>query len=86
MQKYLVETTHTFEDCADVIGQFAHYGYITHFEWGCKAGEHKGWAIIEAENKEEAMMVVPSMLRNKSRVVGLNTFSPEEIQKMHKGS
>jgi hypothetical protein len=85
MNRYLVETNHTGKDCSDVLRRFADYGYITHFDWGCESGVHTGWAIIEADNETEAMMSVPSLLRLRSRVVGLTKFSPESIQKLHEG-
>ena len=32
-------------------------GYLTHFDWGCKDGEHTGWAILEAGSKAEDQLL-----------------------------
>ena len=50
-------------------------GYLYHFDWGCKAGVHSGWAIIEAENEADARLAVPAMVRRNARVVQLNKFN-----------
>ena len=83
MERFLIESGHTPEDCVSALKQVVAIGYLTHFDWGCKAGEHKGWAIIEAENEAEALLVVPSSLRPKARVVRLVRFSIEQVRGMH---
>jgi hypothetical protein len=30
-------------------------GTMTHWDWACKDGEHCGWLIVEAENREQAL-------------------------------
>jgi hypothetical protein len=83
MLSFLIISPHTQEDCAKVLQDILAMGYLTHFDWGCKDGEHTGWAIIEAENKGEAMMVVPSSARTRARVIQVNKFSPEQVRGMH---
>ncbi len=83
MERYLVILPHTPEECIKTIRQVETIGTVTHFDWGCKDGEHCGWVIIEADSKAEASMVVPAFQRTKARVVKLTRFSPEEITKMH---
>lgn len=83
MDQFLIESPHTPEECAKAIKEVLAIGYITHFNWGCKSGEHKGWAIIDAESDKEALLVVPSFSRSKARAVKLTKFTPEEIRSMH---
>ncbi len=83
MERFIVISPHTAKDCAAVLKQMLYTGYITHFEWGCADGEHTGWAILEAENPKEALLVVPPGQRPQAHVVRLNRFSPEEITRMH---
>ena len=83
MDRYLVISPHTTGDCANTLKQVLAAGYITHFEWGCKDGEHIGWVILEAESAKEAVMVVPSFQRATAKAIRLNKFSPEEVEKMH---
>ena len=59
-------------------------GYLTHYDWGCKDGVHIGWAIVEADSREEALLSVPSLIRSKARAVKLNKFTTEEVQSLHK--
>ena len=83
MDRYLVETNHNREDCLHILDQFVAYGHITHFEWGCESGVCTGWAILDAESEEQAMLSVPALLRNKSRAVKISKFTPELIQHFH---
>ncbi|MBI4535173.1 MAG: hypothetical protein HY708_02770 [Ignavibacteriae bacterium] len=83
MPSFLVESHHTLDECVRVLQDLLAIGYLTHFDWGCKDGDHTGWAIIEAENKAEALMVVPSSVRARARVIQLTRFSPEEVKAMH---
>lgn len=83
MDRYIVESSHTAGDCKKALKDILAAGYISHFDWGCADGDHRGWAIIEAESAEEAKMVVPSSQRQKATVVKLNKFTAEQIEKMH---
>jgi hypothetical protein len=84
MNKYLIESNHTAEECVHVLDLVVAHGYITHYDWGCEAGVHSGWVIIEAESEEEAMLSVPTAMRPKARVVKLNKFTPQMIEEFHK--
>ena len=83
MNRYLVESIHTAEDCHHAVEQFIIYGHIINFDWGCEAGVHTSWAIVEAENESQALMSVPSRLRSKARAIRLNKFTPEMVQAAH---
>jgi hypothetical protein len=80
MDRYMVISEHTAEDCRQAVKYFAefHAGYITHFEWGCKDNDHNAYAIIEADSHEQAKMVVPPLFRNKARVIKLTRFYPKK--------
>jgi len=79
MDRYLVETPHTAQDCKMLVQQVYAMGYLHHFDWGCLDGVHAGWAIIEAESEDQACLVVPSLLRSKARVIRLCKFSDTSI-------
>lgn len=83
MDRYLIETNHSREDCLHVLDQFVAHGHITHFEWGCESGVCTGWAFVEADSEQEALYSVPAGLRPKARAVKLSQFSPEKIQHFH---
>ena len=74
MDRYLVESPHEAGDCDAIIKEIHAAGYLHHFEWGCHDGAHCGWAIIETDNREHARQIVPWRIRNKARIIKLETF------------
>lgn len=83
MPQFLIESPHQSQDCLAILDQVLAAGYLTHFSWGCMAGEHCGWVILEAESEKEARMVVPSLVRDKARIVQLYVFNADEVKKLH---
>jgi len=84
MDRYLIETPHTGEECLDLIKVLNAQGYLWNFDWGCKAGIHSGWAIIEAEDEAQARLVVPPLVRSRARTVKLNKFDGSTIEDCEK--
>lgn len=78
MERYILISSHTSQDCKMAIKHFMHYnpGFLTHFEWGCMDNDHSAYAIVEAESHESALMAVPTILREKTRVIKLTSFDP----------
>jgi hypothetical protein len=78
MNRYIVISNHTLEDCRMAIKYFRayHAGFLTHFEWGCYDNDHNAYAMIEAENHEQALMAVPPLFRDKTKVIQLTHFKP----------
>lgn len=83
MERYLVETPHDEKSCIMLLDEVSAMGFLHHFDWGCEAGVHRGWAIIEAENEEEALSVVPLIARDSARAIRLTKFSPEMVRELH---
>jgi hypothetical protein len=79
MHRYIIETPHAAEDCERLVEQVYAMGYLYNFDWGCKAGVHSGWAIIEAENEAQARLAVPPLVRRHARVVELTKFTKDSI-------
>ena len=69
MERYIIVSPHTAEDCDRAIKEIHAAGYLHHFEWGCKDNDHTGWAIVEAESLEHAKQIVPWYLRAQARIV-----------------
>jgi hypothetical protein len=86
MDRYLVIAPHTQEECMKAIKVIKAVGSVTRWDWGCKDGEHCGWVIVEAESRDEALLVVPTIERHHARAVKLMRFTPEDIQKLHEGA
>ena len=88
MEKYFVESPHTPEECLHALDEILAKGpeILAKYEWGCMAGDHTGYAIVEARNESEVKKTIPGFLGGKTRVVKLNTFTPEQIRQFHKKS
>lgn len=85
MERYIVISSHTAEDCRLAVDEFRQHnaGFLTHFEWGCKDNDHTAYAILDADDHATAKMSVPSLFRDKTRVVMLTTFDPEKQDVLH---
>jgi len=79
MNRFLIEVPHDANKlaCNRAIELFRRTGshFLTHADWGCQDGEHKAWIIVELNNKEEAKLILPPVLRSQAKIVVLNKFS-----------
>lgn len=88
MHRYIVISSHTAEDCKAAVKHFREYhaGFLSKFEWGCYDNDHTAYQIIEAESHEKAMLAVPPLFREKTRVVQLVHFNPKKAEDpLHNG-
>jgi hypothetical protein len=78
MKRYIVISPHTAEECKMAVKEFRIFnaGFLTRFEWGCLDDDHTAYTIINAESHEEAKMSVPSLFREKAKIVELTYFDP----------
>ncbi len=83
MERYLIESPHSAEDCDTIIREVHAAGYLHHFEWGCHSGVHTGWAIVEADNLEHARQMVPWKVRDKARFVKVENFEKKNTIHPH---
>jgi hypothetical protein len=83
MPKFLIEVPHKAEivECAKVVKIFLSSGshFLTNAEWGCFDGDHHCWMIVDVNDKQEALGIVPPGLRAQARIVELNRFKMEKI-------
>ena len=84
MARFLIEVPHADApvECARVVEVFLRTGshFLARAEWGCKDGDHKALMIVDVGTKDEARAIVPSAFRREARIVGLNTFTLNEIE------
>ena len=86
MNKFLIISSHTAEDCRMAVKHFQahHANFLTHFEWGCYDNDHHAYAILEAESHEQALLSVPPLFRDKAKAIKLTYFKPKaEGDKLH---
>lgn len=86
MPKFLVEVDHP-EDiyaCAQAIKVFLESGshYLIHADWGCEDNIHKSWFTLEADDRDQALMVVPAQFRKHARAILLCKFSMPQINEL----
>jgi hypothetical protein len=88
MARFFIEVPHEAETiaCARAVKTLLKTGshFLTHADFGCKDGEHKAWIIVDVENKEAARAILPTDSRSLAKIVQLNKFSLEEIDKLLK--
>ncbi len=83
--KYMIETPHTKEECLRALDEQLAKGpeILKKFYYGCKAGDHTGYALVDVRNEMEARNFVPGFLINKARIVEVDIFTPEVIKSLH---
>jgi hypothetical protein len=88
MLKFLIEVPHRSEkyECLRSVKIFLTSGshFLANADWGCLDGEHKAWFIMEAENKDEVIQVVPQPYRKDAKILQLNKFRIEDIDELLK--
>ena len=79
MARFLIEVPHEANvvACSHAVQVFMDTGshFMTHADFGCADGEHKGWLTVDVETKDEALRILPPALRARARVVRLSKFS-----------
>jgi hypothetical protein len=82
---YLVQTPHTKEECLKALDEQLATGpdILKKVYYGCKTGDHTGYAIVEVKDEGEARKFVPSFLQNKARIVEVGIITPEMIRSLH---
>jgi hypothetical protein len=88
MPRFYIEIPHEEEKiaCLKAIKILQETGshFLTNAEYGCLDGDHTARIVVEVDNKEDAMMIVPRAYRPNAKVIRLSRFSAEEVDKMLK--
>ncbi len=89
MARFLIEVPHgpDTESCAMAIRVFQQTGshFLTNADWGCKDDEHKAWFIVDVDNKEEALNIVPFAMRHDAKATELIKFTMKDAEAMMAG-
>ena len=80
MERFLVESPHTPEDCKKVVKSVYALGFLNNCDWGCTVGIHTSWVTVEAENESQALLVVPPVLRMKAKAIKIVKFDPAIVR------
>lgn len=86
MKRYLIETPHKAEDCLRALDEELAKGtdVLSKVDYGCMAGDHTGYSIIDANTREDASKIVPTFLLNNAKIVEVGKFTPDMIRSFHK--
>ena len=86
MPRFLIEVPHEAEKvaCARAVQVLLSTGshYLTNADFGCMDGDHKGWLIVEVDNRDEARAILPPIYRSQAKIVQLSRFSMEELDRI----
>lgn len=88
MPTYLIEVRHDSgrQGCVRALHPLEQSGshFVTRADFGCADGTHCGWLTVEVESRDIAEQIVPPEFRSGLRIVQLQKFTREEIQRMMK--
>jgi hypothetical protein len=85
MPLYLIKTRHSAENCLGSLDEQVAYNArsIEEFVYTCSEGEHAGYAVVEANNRNEAVNILPEILRREATVWKADRFTREDIRSFH---
>jgi hypothetical protein len=85
MKKYMIEAPHTEAECLRALDEQLAKGpeILKKFNWGCMAGDHTGYAIVDVKDEKEARNLVPSFLLDKARIIEVSVLTPDVIRSFH---
>jgi hypothetical protein len=82
---YLIETPHNEAECLQALDEQLAMGsdVLDKFYFGCKSGDHTGYAIVDVKNESDARRLIPGFLLDKSIITEVGKFTPEMIRSHH---
>ncbi len=82
--RFLILASHTPEECVKTLDDVSKLStkLLAKFDWGCMAGDHTGYAIVEARDEAAVKAMLPMSMQN-ARIVKLNKFTAAEIKSFH---
>jgi len=85
MALYLVTSNHEPEKCLDALEEMLAKGTDTldKFVFGCKEGDHTGYAVVAAENRSTALSLLPQFLKETACVSRVYRFTPADMRTFH---
>ena len=83
--RFQVIVSHTPEQCLSQLDKISAKGsdILNKFEWGCKSGNHTGYALIEADNDAAVKSMLPMEIQSDLRIVKVDKFTQADLQAIH---
>jgi hypothetical protein len=85
MSRYLITSKHEPARCIEALDAELAKGTnaLDKFVYGCKDGDHTGYAIVEVKTKSDALSLVPDFLQDDACITKVDKFTPAEIKSFH---
>ena len=83
-ERFQVISRHTPENCLKVLDEVSAKNpkLLSRFDWGCMAGDHTGYAVVEAKDEAGVKAMLPAGMQD-AKIVKLNKFTTEQIKSFH---
>jgi len=85
MTKYLITSRHEPADCLRALDEELAKGsnVLDKFVYGCKDGDHTGYAIVDVKTMSDALALVPGFLQELACITKVDKYTPAEIKSFH---
>jgi len=85
MARYMIESPHKPEECLKALDEEVAKGkdVLEKFDFGCKAGDHTAYAIVDAKTRDDALKLVPPFLQNSAKILEVGKITPDMIRSFH---
>ena len=82
--RFFVMARHTPEECLKTLDDVSAKSskLLATFDWGCKAGDHTGYAVLEAKDEAAVKAMLPADMKD-VKIVKLNKFTQKQIKAFH---
>ncbi|HZQ09669.1 MAG TPA: hypothetical protein VFD70_24035 [Anaerolineae bacterium] len=84
MPHFVIESTHTAEECLEAHDQVAALGQelFSQYYWSCPC-PHAGWVMLEAEDARAAQAAIPNAFRRAARLIRAEKLTLEQLRAAH---
>jgi hypothetical protein len=81
---FMVVASHTPEECLKVLDEVNAKGakLLSAFEWGCMAGDHTGYAFVDAKDEDAVRAMMPASMQH-AKITKVTKFSAQQIKSFH---
>lgn len=85
MPKFQIVTPHDGAQCVQALEESLEHNpdFDSQLLFGCRFGDHTGYAVVEATSEDEARSKLPRTHQKRARVVVVEHVTPEDIRSVH---
>ena len=83
--KYLVTMPHTEAECLKALDDIVATNpkLLDKCWFGCMAGNHTGWATVDAKSEADARAMLPKDAQEKAQIVKVDKMTADQIKSFH---